>query len=586
MVLKQLNYIFNRRQKVEFILLFLVILLGSGLELVGVAAIMPLVEVVTKPDIIQSKIYYRRIYEFFDLKSETQFVIIFVVLLIFIYIIKNVFILCMNYCQYIFTYNNLRKTAMKMMRCYMSQSYLFHVSKNVAELQRNMNEDVRMLYTAILSAVQMLAELLTCLLLAIYLLIIDPSISIGVITILSLFTYVYLILAKNKSAKYGEEDRALTLDMNKWIRQSFEGIKEIKIANREELYIRRVDKTFEKECKITTKQRTINGAPKPIFEAVCISAMLLVVGIKINMGVSLSYFIPVLSTFVVATFRLLPSFGRLAGYINSITFNKPAIKNVYEDLLEIDMLQKNTKDKCNNNEGIPFHNNIKVDNITFSYPNTTSLIFNSASVEIKKNSIVAFIGKTGEGKSTLADIILGLLEPQKGHVYVDNNDIKDNEFGWHRLIGYIPQSIYLIDDTIRNNILFGIPDDEVKEEQIWNVLSSAQLIEFVNELPDGIDTVVGERGIRLSGGQRQRIGIARALYAEPEILILDEATSALDNDTENAVMEAIDGLKGTRTIIIIAHRLTTLKNCDEIYEVCSGKIIRREKSEVLDGILQ
>ena len=229
-----------------------------------------------------------------------------------------------------------------------------------------------------------------------------------------------------------------------------------------------------------------------------------------------------------------------------------------------------------------FTSEINVKNIVFSYLETNRPVINNLSLDIKKNTAVAFIGSTGSGKTTLADIILGLLEPQEGQILVDGMAINSNPLSWHNLVGYIPQNIYLIDDTIRNNVVFGIPESEETEENIWKALESAQLSEFVRELDHGLDTVVGERGVRLSGGQRQRIGIARALFLNPEILILDEATSALDNETESAVMTAIEQLKGNRTLIIIAHRLSTIKNCDVIYEIKDGKAYKKEKKDIFN----
>lgn len=579
----KINYILSRKQRLQLAILIIVILLGAILELLGVTSIMPLVEAVTNPAVIHKKQSYIYVFDLLGCKNDNQFITVFVFALIGIYVIKNLFLIFMYNCQYKFTYYNLRIIAMKLIRCYMKQSYLFHVSKNVSELQRNIKEDVNMLFSAILATVQLLAEVTTCCFLVVYLICVDKVISIGVVTILLIFTFFYLKVFKRKTKELGVENRELTFYMDKWIREAFEGIKEIKIANREENYVERIDKAYLRQNVITTKQEVINILPRPIFEAVCISSLLAVVGIKVSLGANLQYFIPVLSAFAIAAFRLLPSFGRIATYLNRITYNLPAIENVYVDLQEIETLKNGEKDDYVNNESMTFADSVRVENITFAYPNMTRNVLENANLIIKKNSSVAIVGTTGGGKSTLVDIILGLLEPQQGHVYVDNNDIYKNLRSWHSLIGYIPQSIYLTDDTIRNNILLGLPEDATKNQQIWEALEGAQLADFVRGLENGLDTVVGERGVRLSGGQRQRIGIARALYSKPQILVLDEATSALDNDTESAVMQAIDALKGNITMIIIAHRLTTIKNCDEVYEVVEGKIVCRDKTEVLEG---
>jgi len=278
---------------------------------------------------------------------------------------------------------------------------------------------------------------------------------------------------------------------------------------------------------------------------------------------------------------MLPSFNRITGYMGGIMFNKPSIDAVYKDLKEIEVLLRQQEQEEQETEKLPFADKLTVENVTFQYPENDRVILNKANLTVRKNTSVAFIGASGAGKTTLADLILGLFEPQEGRIAVDGTDIKGHMKAWHQCIGYIPQNIYLMDDTIRANITFGIPDKQIDEAQIRRALKEAQLEQFVDSLPDGLDTEIGDRGVKLSGGQRQRIGIARALYRNPEVLVLDEATSALDNDTEKEVMQAIDGLHGTRTMIVIAHRLSTIRNCDEIYEVGNGTIVERDKDEIL-----
>ena len=305
--------------------------------------------------------------------------------------------------------------------------------------------------------------------------------------------------------------------------------------------------------------------------------MLGAISIKYYRGASITYFVPIISVFVVAAFRLMPSFNRITEYMGTIIYSKSSINSVYSDLKEVEELNKQLIDlEKNNNIGtIGFKQNIVLRNITFGYPNTDQNVLSEINLKIQKNTSIAFIGPSGAGKSTLADIILGILEPQSGDILVDDNSIYHNMYAWHQMIGYIPQNIYLLDDTIPRNIAFGVDDEQIDEEKMQSAISQAQLKELIGSLSKGLETEIGERGIRLSGGQRQRIGIARALYNEPQILILDEATSALDNDTEKAVMEAIESLHGKMTLIIIAHRLSTIENCDFVYEVKDGSIIQK-----------
>jgi ABC-type multidrug transport system fused ATPase/permease subunit len=296
----------------------------------------------------------------------------------------------------------------------------------------------------------------------------------------------------------------------------------------------------------------------------------------------ISSFIPTLSVFAVAAFRMLPSFNRISGYMSTIMFNRNAIDVLYKDLLEIDELGDvahalSTVNKCIDK----LEQGIDIKNISFKYPESDKWILKDLNMHISPNTSVALIGSSGAGKTTLADVILGILEPQEGSILVENIDIRDNMNGWHNCLGYIPQSIYLMDDTIRANVAFGIDSDKIDDNAVWKALGEAQLDNFVRQLHQGLDTEIGDRGVKLSGGQRQRIGIARALYQNPKVLILDEATSALDNETEKDVMAAIEGLYGTRTLIIIAHRLSTIAKCDKIYEVGDGKVVERVKAEVL-----
>ena len=578
---KQLNYIFSRRQKLNFVILVIVILIGSMLELIGVALVMPLVDVLTNSNQIHSNSLYSKLFELFNIDSDLKFILIFIIALIIVYVVKNAYLLFMYDCQFRFTFNNKKRITLKLMRAYVYRPYEFHLSKNISELQRNMKEDVESLFQTILAVVQMASELLTCILLAIYLIIIDKAITFGILTVLIFFILVFLKSTKYKSYKYGEIARETVVGTNKWTRQSFEGIKEIIIANKQELFLSKVDELQSKLSTTIRKQEVLNVSPRPTFEAITITSLLGVVGIKIYMGEDINQMIPVLSAFAVAAFRLLPSFGRLAGYLNKMMYNREAITSVYNDLKDVenDIYIKDID--CT--ERFEFDKSIEIEDVFFAYPNCDNNVLNGLSMSIKKDKSIAIIGASGSGKSTLADMLLGLLEPSKGNILVDGVNINNNYCGWHMLIGYIPQLIYIMDDTIRNNVIFG--EGEADDDKIWKALENAQLADFVKNLDEGLDTVVGERGIRLSGGQRQRIGIARALYSNPKILILDEATSALDNETETAVMGAIERLKGSHTMVIIAHRLTTIRNCDEIYEIVDGKAIYRDKSEVLSDIV-
>ena len=537
------------------------------LELLGVTAIMPFIEVVMNPESIQRKWYLNILYSMFDFQSDVSFMLFLAAALIAIYIVKNLYLCIMYNLQYQFTFSNQRKLAYRMLDCYMRQPYSFHLSHNSADLIRNVSNDTNMMFVGILALLQLITETLVCITLIIFLFIQDKTITIGVTVIIGLFLLFFAKGFKRYFSRIGNEDREYNAGITKWLLQSFGGIKETKILDREDFFLNNFDYNYKNYASCERKYRFLQVAPRPIMEAVCVSSLLVVVAFKLLRGTHSVYFISTLSVFAIAAFRLLPSINRVTNYMSVIMFNKPAIDAVYKDLKRIEELENSKVMKNTAEEPLTLKKAIKVEKLSFKYPNAENYVLHNINFEILKNKSTAFIGPSGAGKTTLADIILGALEPTEGSVLVDDVNIQEHMSAWHKNLGYIPQSIYLMDDTIKNNIAFGINREEIDESKIWKALEQAQLKGFIKSLDKGLDTEIGEGGVRLSGGQRQRIGIARALYNDPEVLVLDEATSALDNETESAVMEAIDRLSGTKTLIIIAHRLTTIRNCDIIYEV-------------------
>lgn len=474
----------------------------------------------------------------------------------------------MTDCQYRFVYNNQRKLAGKMMSCYIRQPYYYHLARGSAEIIRNLNDDVKNFFSVVISLLQLFTEICVCLVLVAYLAYKDKSITVGVCIVLIAFSIVYMRYIRRKVSVMGIETRDCLAYLNRDIMQAFGGIKEVKILDKEKFFTSRFDEDYAVYADRQTKFFIYGMIPRPLMETVCIVGMLLVIVVKLLNGTAPVYFIPTISIFAVAAFRMLPSFSRITNAINNIMYQKASVTALYHDLKEMEEIQQEVeKEKTDSKAELVFEKSIKVENVDFKYPDSDHYVLKNILLNIPKNKSVAFIGPSGEGKTTLADIILGILDVQNGKILVDGVDIQDNMSGWHRKLGYIPQNIYLTDDTIKNNIAYGVKTEDINEAQLWKALEDAQLKGFIEELELGWNTIVGERGIRLSGGQRQRIGIARALYNNPEVLILDEATSALDNETESAVMEAINHLAGNKTLVIIAHRLSTIKDCDIIYEV-------------------
>ena len=582
-MLKKISYVLNRKQKMQLLLLLLIIFIGAFVELLGVSAILPIVDIALEPSKINEKWYLVFIQDIFGVSDANQLLVIMAILLIVIYIIKNVYVTYMYNLQYRFTFENKRKLAVKLMDCYMHQKYLFHVSKNTAELQRNVTNDVSGFFSVVLNSLQLLAEVSVCAILIVFLLLQDVMTTIMVAALVIIFVLLFAKFFKKVLGKKGDESRELSAQVSKWILQSFLGIKEIKVINGEKFFIDNYDKYYKRFAALQRQQSILTYIPRPLMETVCIGGLLLTLIVKLQVsGSDVKSFIPTLSIFAFAAFRMLPSFNRITAYLGNIMFNRPAIDAVYKDLIDVEELMKAKEQEEHDETTIVLNESIKLEKLSFHYPESEKWILKEAELVIPKNTSIAFIGASGAGKTTVADLILGLLEPQSGKITVDDLDIRGHIQSWHKCIGYIPQSIYLMDDTIRANIALGIPEEEIDEEAMWDAIREAQLLDFVHELSEGLDTMVGDRGVKLSGGQRQRIGIARALYRKPKVLVLDEATSALDNQTEKEVMEAIDGLYGNRTLIIIAHRLSTIKKCNMIYEVKDGGFVLKEKEEVFD----
>lgn len=577
---KQILYVLDKRQKIKLILLFFAITISSMLELIGVSAIMPLASIATDPNQINDKKLYIVIGKMMNLQTAKEFVLFFAIFLIIVYILKNLYICLLNYYMIKFTFNNRAHTSIELLNYYINQEYIFHVSKNVAEIQRNISTDVGTFWDSIFKIMSLVNEILVCVLLGIYLAVSDFVSSVCICAVLLLFLIFFNGVYRKYSARLGGQIRGILAEQNRWVLQTFAGIKEIKVSNLEDFFVNKCKNSYENFSRMQGKQDFITSIPKPIMESACICGLLAVLCFKILMGGEISTFVPTLSVFVVAAFRMLPSFNRISGYIGGIMYGKASIANVYDDMKRLKFSKKSEIESKKDTFKFDLNNDIYINHLTFQYPTGEKPVLQDVSFILEDKKSIALVGPSGAGKTTMADILLGVLKPRSGNITVNGINIFEHLHSWHMKLGYIPQTIYLMDDTIRNNIAFGIEGSKINEEKIWAVVREAQLEDFIKTLPDGLDTNVGDRGVRLSGGQRQRIGIARALYTDPEILILDEATSALDNETEKAVMEAIDSLQGSRTMVIIAHRLTTIKNCDVIYEVKDGNVREKAKEEL------
>lgn len=582
-MIRKLNYIFNKRDKVRIIILLFMIIIGSFLELTGVAAFMPFIEIVMSPSNIQENIWLSKIYTTLNLTSTDMFLAIMALGISAIYIVKNIYLIIMQNCILKFSYRTRKNIAVRLLKTYMEEPYTFHLNKNVAELQRSLQIDTNQFMLLVNNSLQMMAEITVCIVLGLYLFNTSHSITGIVLALLVICVGFFFYVSKKVTLRLGLQNQRYNAKLIQWVDQSLGGIKEVKILQREDFFVSSYEKNYEKLIWGARINELLSAMPRHIVEAVCITGLLGAIVVKMFWGYAgneVSDFIPQLAVCAVGAFRLLPAVGKMNAYANSIMYCKPSLDLVYNDLQQIRNHKECGVYRHQDDTKWTFKEGIKLINITYKYPDAEQAVLTKINLEIPKGSTVAFIGTSGAGKTTLADIILGLLPPEEGKVLVDNKDIYSNLQCWYNHLGYIPQTIYLSDDTIRNNIAFGIKEEEIIDESVWTALKKAQLVDFVDKLDNGLDTFVGERGMRLSGGQRQRIGIARALYHNPDILILDEATSALDNDTEQAVMDSIESLKREKTILIIAHRLTTIRNADIIYEIADGLAVRKSKDEI------
>ncbi|MFR2745967.1 MAG: ABC transporter ATP-binding protein [Roseburia hominis] len=569
-LVKSVFKVFDGKQKRKLFGMAFLILINSGVSLLGVSVLLPFIQAVTAPEELLANRYVAAFYEWMGMENPNELITAIAIGIVIVYLAKNAFIIFMNNMQYRFSYYGKREMQDRLMKYYISKDYTFFLNHNSAELMRDINNDPEMFYAAVLNMLQLAAELCTSTILIIFLVVTDPIITLGVALAMMLMVLLFMKKLKRTLARFGDERRKYNANIIQCMQQAFGGIKEIKIANRESYF----EEEFRKQNGLYTyviKQNAfLSSIPKPVMEALCIAGLMITIAVRINMTESdPTHFVGVLAVFAAAAFYLLPSANKMSEYLASIIHNGVVIHKIGEEYTKIRDLEIDLSEE-RDYPAMALEREIRVNDMTFTYPEMEEPVLSHVNVTIPKNSSVAFIGPSGAGKTTMVDLILGVLKPQEGQITLDGVDSTSYR-GWHDKIGYIPQTIYMLDDTIRNNIAFG-KKEGINDEDVWAALRQAQLDEFVESLEEGLDTVIGEAGVRLSGGQRQRIGIARALYRKPEVLVLDEATSALDTETEAAVMQAIDSLQGKMTMLIIAHRLSTIKNCNIVYKVENGSV--------------
>ncbi|MBQ7840606.1 MAG: ABC transporter ATP-binding protein [Lachnospiraceae bacterium] len=570
---KRVLAVMTARQKSKLIVLFVMMLIGAFLETIGTSLLLPFITVAMSPESIQDNENLAIVFDIFGFQSTNAFLLFLVVVLIGIYLGKNIYLYFLYYSQYKFIYDGQYETSRKLFREYVKRPYEFFLDASTPVMMRHIMSDVSGVYSLLLTMLQFMTEVIIFVALIIVSIVVNP-----VMTIIMGALLVGIILINKKVLgpilrKFGHQVQINSALTTKWMMQAINGIKEAKVLHKEDYFAEQYEKSAKSQSQILKKQNSLQNLPRLSIETVIMVGLLVLVGTLLLGGGSLNSMLGQIAVLAYVAMRIMPSANRLVSSINTMAYYEPSLTAV-ENIIQ----ESNKKEAIliEKHETVPmtFEKEVALEHITYAYPNTDKNILQDAGVTIPIGKSVGFVGPSGAGKSTAVDILLGLLVPQSGKVTVDGVDITINMPGWYQKVGYVPQMIFMLDDTIRNNVAYGVDEKDISDEQVWYALKEAQLDEFVRTLPEGLNTSIGERGVRLSGGQRQRIGIARAMYTDPLIMIFDEATSALDNETEAAIMEAIERLHGRKTLLIIAHRLTTIEKCDAVYRVENQKFTR------------
>lgn len=581
-ILKKMMVLLDARQKRIMVLQLVLMLIGAVLETAGISMVVPVMQVVLEEDAVSKHGYLQVLCDVFHIsRDNTTAVMVFVMMaLILMFVLKNVFLFFQQKSQLKFVYTNQFATSRRMMINFMQRPYEYYLNADTSVIQRSITSDVNNMYGLILAMLQLFSEgVIFVGLVAVVAFISGIKMTAIVAAILLVVLLVIMKILKPVMKKAGTENQDYYSGLYKWIDQSVMGIKEIKIANKESYFINEYSKCGNGYVSAVQRYNLYNATPRLLIETVAVAGMIVYMMLQLLNGAQASTLITQLSALAVVAVRLVPCANRINNHLTSISYFEPFFMGVSDHLQEdirdesVSYDAETYSRKCEVAK-LTIRNKIELKNIVYKYPNTETLIFDHADMEIPVGQSVGIVGTTGAGKSTVVDILLGLLKLQEGQILADGVEVREHYQSWLKNVGYIPQNIFMIDDTIRKNVAFGYAEEDIDDEKVWAALKEAQLDEFVRGLPEGLDTGIGERGIRISGGQRQRISIARALFEDPEVLIMDEATSALDNDTEAAIMDSINRLHGRKTLVIIAHRLQTIEKCDMVYRVENGKVTR------------
>lgn len=555
-------------------LIFFGVIVSGILETFSIGIIMPFISVVSNPEILKNYPYAINALGKIGITNNKEIIITLSIALLFLMCIKNLYLFVFMRLKLRFLHFNIAKCSIGLLTKYLEADYLYHVQTNTSELLRNLKNEVSRTFTNVLGPIIDLAsEVLLIIFILGLLLTVEPIATVCGVLVLGIVAGAFYKSVDKKNKYYGELSLKHEGETYKWINQSLGGVKEVKLLGREEYFEKQCATHYNKLAQINVYEYLISQAPRLFLETLLVATIAIIIIVLVLQGSTSSQILPMLALFGVAALRLMPATNRILGSVIALRFSIPAVNVIYDSIKEIENKYSSNQD-IDNGEGITFSDGIYFNNVSFHYPVAEGNALENITLNIPKNKSIGIAGTSGAGKSTLLNILLGLLKPAEGHILIDKKDIQTNIRGWQKMIGFVPQEIYLTDDSIKRNVAYGLNDSDINDFLLWKALESAQLDTFVKNLPEGLDTFVGERGVRISGGQRQRIGIARALYHNPDVLIFDEATSSVDMTTEKEIKKSIEEMAGKKTIIIVAHRLSTIENCDIIYTLDNGSILK------------
>lgn len=591
--INKLRPLFRRSDKLQYAGLLVMMGIGAVLEMIGVGAVPAFLSTLAAPEEVRAYPGVEPVLETLGITTAQGLVVWGAVGFIVIFTIRAAYLVLLKYVRIRLTERHRVRLGRLLFTKYMAAPYEFHLGRNTAELLRNVNGETKNIITGVINPMlQLVLNALMTVCIAGLLLATTPWVALAAIVGVGGGGYLFLWTVQEKMNRYGTRARTERKKAIQAVNQGVGAFRDARVLGVEGSLVDDFYRSIARYAELERYKKFVSGLGNPLLEYIAVAGLMLLVLMMVAMGTGLSAMVPLLGLFGAAIVRLRATVGAITNTLNTLQYNMASVDAVVGDLQQLDdlhheavALPEDTRQNGTAPSGetaISFDRSLRFENVTYRYPNAEETALKEASLTIERGQSVGLVGATGAGKSTLVNVLLGLLEPQEGRLRADGTDVHADLRAWQSYLGYIPQSIFLLDDTIRRNVAFGVPDAEIDDEEVWEALYAAQVGDFImNELPEGIATTVGEDGVRLSGGQRQRVGLARAIYHNPDVLVMDEATSDLDNETERRVMEALNDLKADRTFIMIAHRLRTVQNCDRLFFMKQGRIAARGTYEEL-----